>query len=193
MPNTLGMSSSGVVQRVVLTYDDYAAMPADGRRYELHEGEIYVNPAPTPRHQRISRDLEFLLHAHVVEGQLGEVFNAPIDVILGRVTVVQPDIVFVARERLAMVSERGIEGAPDLVVEILSPSTEVVDRGAKLQLYARHGVRHYWIVDPAACSLAEHVLADRDLALRGTFTAPDRCTTALFPDLVIPLADILGG
>jgi Uma2 family endonuclease len=136
--------------RVRLTYDDYAALPDDGRRYELYEGELIVTPAPRPRHQLVIGNLHVLMVDHVRRHGLGQVFLSPIDVILSRITVVQPDLVYVDTGRLGIVTERAIEGAPTLVVEVLSPSTDARDRGVKHGLYARHGVPYYWIADPSA-------------------------------------------
>ena len=133
--------------RVVLTYADYAALPNDGRRYEVHEGEISVTPAPSPAHQEFIGNLFALLHGHVRARRLGKVFLSPIDCILGEATVVQPDIAYVESARLSIVSRRGIEGPPTAVIEVLSPSTIQIDRHVKLQLYARYGVPHYWVVD----------------------------------------------
>jgi len=145
--------------RVVLTYADYAAIPNDGRRYELHEGELSVTPSPSPTHQRVVLNLAAMLREHVNSRGLGEVFVSPIDCILSQTTVVQPDVVYLDRPRLAAVSSRGIEGPPTLVVEVLSPSTVQIDRAVKLQLYARHGVVHYWIVDPDSRRIEAHTLA----------------------------------
>lgn len=192
LSNTSIVSSAPAPEIVLLTYDDYRALPDDGRRYELFEGELQVTPAPTTQHQRVSGNLEFLLRAHVRTHALGEVLDAPIDVILDRGTVVQPDILFVSKKRLAIITERAVEGPPDLVVEILSESTAQRDRGVKQQLYARYGVAHYWIVDPMSRSLAEYVLAERAYTLRGTTTAPGAVTTALFADLRLELDDIVG-
>jgi Uma2 family endonuclease len=136
--------------RAILTYDDYAALPDDGRRYELYEGELIVTPSPRPRHQTVIGNLYVLMVDHVRRHALGEVFLSPIDVILSRITVVQPDLVYVERSRLGIVSERAIEGAPTLVVEVLSPSTSARDRGVKQVLYAEHRIPYYWIVDPLA-------------------------------------------
>jgi Uma2 family endonuclease len=146
--------------RIVLTYADYAAIPADGRRYELHEGELSVTPAPGTRHQQVVGNLYLALRHHVDAGPGGRVFVSPIDCILSDTSVVQPDIVYVARAREAVVTERGIEGAPTLVVEVLSPSTAAVDRAVKRQLYARHGVPYYWIVDPDARRIEAYVLTE---------------------------------
>ena len=134
--------------KVVLTYRDYAALPDDGRRYEIHDGELSVTPAPGRTHQHVVLRLGAALDAHVATHSLGEVYIAPFDVILAETTIVQPDIIFVANDRLAIFSERGAESAPTLAIEVLSPSTTRIDRSRKLQLYAHHAVPHYWIVDP---------------------------------------------
>lgn len=173
-----------------LTYEDYRAMPDDGRRYELIEGEIRMAPAPLTLHQRVSRNLAVLLHLHVQERGLGEILAAPTDVILDRSTVVQPDLLFVSTARLGMISRRAIEGPPDLVVEILSDGTQSFDRGAKRQIYARYGVGHYWIVDPEARVLAEHVRRGNDYELCGTHAAPSTCRPAPFSDLELDLARV---
>jgi Uma2 family endonuclease len=171
--------------RVGLTYEDYCALPDDGRRYELHDGELSVTPAPNVAHQRISRDLFALLHAHVQRTGLGEVLYAPLDTILSRTTVLQPDILFIATEHAGRVSARGIEGAPTLAVEILSPSTAAIDRETKLRLYARHGVPYYWIVDPDACSIEAYELVGGAyrLAARASGDAP--VSLPPFPDLAL--------
>lgn len=145
--------------RVVLTYRDYEALPADGRRYELYDGELAVTAAPVPVHQRVLLRLVVALDQHVRSRGLGEVFASPIDCILSETTVVEPDIAFVAADRASAVSGRGIEGPPTLVIEILSPSTAAIDRGVKLQLYARYGVPYYWIVDAGARTLEVRALA----------------------------------
>jgi Uma2 family endonuclease len=134
--------------KVVLTYQDYAALPNDGKRYEILDGELNVSPAPGRRHQAVLLRFAVALHAHVTARGLGEVYNAPFDVILAETTIVQPDLIFVANDRLAMFSERGAEGAPTLAIEVLSPSTIRTDRTTKLQLYARYGLPYFWIVDP---------------------------------------------
>jgi Uma2 family endonuclease len=129
-----------------LEYEDLRAAPDDGNRYELLDGDVSVTPAPSPSHQRIVLGLTLRFVEYFHGRGLGEVFVAPIDVILTKRDVVEPDIVVVSDPR--QVSERGIEGAPALVVEILSPSTRDRDRTLKAQRYARLGVRHCWLVDP---------------------------------------------
>jgi Uma2 family endonuclease len=134
----------------ILTYDDYIALPEDGPRYELYEGELIVMPAPSPRHQAVIVNLFMAVAEHVYRHGLGEVFPSPIDVILSRITVVQPDLVYVDTAGPGIVTEGGIEGTPPLVVEVLSPSTGARDRGVKQALYARYGVSFYWIAAPTA-------------------------------------------
>lgn len=179
------------VQRVVLTYADLQTMPEDGRRYEILEGELCVTPSPSTQHQRVSGNLTFVLQSHVTQHDLGELFYAPLDVILDRHTVVEPDILFVAKDRLGIIRERAIEGAPDLIVEIASPSTEDRDRGPKRQAYERYGVAHYWCVDPYALTLTELVLEQGSYRLRGTFRSPATFRSALFPELAIDLSSVL--
>ena len=151
--------------RAVLTYSDYAALPDDGRRYELHWGELSVTPAQCTRHQGAIVNLITLLNEHVRSRGLGKVFVAPTDCILSNVTVVQPDVLYIAADRLAIISDRGIEGAPTLVVEVLSPSTARLDRDRKMKLYMEHGVPYYWIVDPETRSVEAYTLAGTAYAL----------------------------
>lgn len=161
----------------VLTYADYAALPNDGKRYELLDGELVVTAAPSRNHQRVVLTLASSLDAHVRAHNLGEVDIAPFDVILSDPNVVQPDIIFVATDRLASFSNRGLEGAPTLVVEVLSPSTARVDRNTKLQIYARHGAPYYWIVDPEARTIDVYLL------LEASYRAPERFVADRLVDL----------
>ena len=171
--------------RTILTYADYAALPDDGRRYELHAGELSMTPAPGTRHQvALARLFDILLH-HVDSRGLGLVLFAPLDCILSDTTVLQPDIVFVDTQYLSRISERGIEGAPTLAVEVSSPSTERIDREAKLEFYARHGVANYWIVDPAAREIEARVLEGETYTLAGRVSAALPGALPPFPDLVI--------
>ena len=135
---------------VKFTYDDYLNTP-DGSRCEVLDGELVMAPAPDLRHQRINTRLSALVHTFVNERGLGEVFCPPCDVMLSPTDVVQPDLIFVSRERGTILLEGdAVRGAPDLVVEILSPSTADRDRKLKRALYAAHGIREYWLVDPDA-------------------------------------------
>lgn len=131
------------------SYAEYLKLP-DDQRYEVLEGELAMTPAPGMDHQGILVELTAVLHPIIRKQGLGRLFVAPFDVILSDHTVVQPDLLFVRAERLAIVQERGVFGAPDLVIEILSPSTAQRDREVKRQLYGKYGVREYWILDPSA-------------------------------------------
>ena len=171
--------------RVVLTYRDYAALPNDGRRHEIYDGELSVTPAPSPWHQDVVLNLATLLRAHVAELGLGKVFVAPIDVILSDTSVVQPDVVYVATDRLALITRLGIEGAPTLVVEVLSPSTTVSDRHTKMQLYARHGIPWYWLVDPDARTAEVYRLERGVYELAARVAGDQPLCAAPFPDLTM--------
>lgn len=131
-----------------LTYDDLAAMPDDGKRYELINGEIFELTGPTPKHQRAAFALATSLRAFVQPRQLGEVFVAPLDVSFSVHNTVQPDIIFVSQERRSIIKSQKIEGVPDLLMEVLSPSNVMHDVVRKAATYATFGVPEYWLVDP---------------------------------------------
>lgn len=160
--------------RAALTYRDYAALPDNGQRYEIHDGELSVTPAPSPQHQRCAANVFRILDTHVRTHGLGEVLFAPLDVILSDTSVVQPDLVYLASDRLGAVSGRGIEGPPTLAIEILSSSTAAIDRDIKHRLYAHHRVPFLWLVDPNARVIEAYRLqVDRyALALRAGGGAP---------------------
>jgi Uma2 family endonuclease len=132
------------------TYADYAALPDDGQRYELVAGVLYMVPAPTIAHQTASNWFAFYLTQYVQVAGLGRIFAAPVDVELAPGTVVQPDVLVVLNASLGIITPRRIVGAPDLVVEIVSPGTAGHDRRTKQDAYARAGVAEYWLADPAA-------------------------------------------
>ncbi len=132
----------------MFTYAEYALIPPDGKRHELIEGEFFVTPAPSSFHQTVSRRLQHELMTQLEDRGLAFIFNAPTDVILGDHDVVQPDLAIVRASRKSIITERGIEGPPDIVVEILSPSTRLVDQHLKRKTYAKYEVPEYWIVDP---------------------------------------------
>ncbi|NPV70644.1 MAG: Uma2 family endonuclease [Firmicutes bacterium] len=151
------------VANIRLTYEDYCRMPS-GHRYELVEGDIRMVPSPTTFHQEVSGSIEETLREWVKEHGLGKVYHAPIDVVLSQYDVVQPDILFVSRERLGIVKKENIQGAPDLMMEILSPSTAEWDRVTKRKLYSKYGVREFWLVDPDARTIEVAVHTGSDLA-----------------------------
>ena len=129
------------------TLEDFRALP-EGTLAELIDGDLIIMAAsPTPLHQRVSARLGFALYSFVQEHGLGEVLSAPLDVFLTETNAFQPDLLFVSNERQGIIEER-VEGAPDLVVEILSPSTGYYDLTKKRRVYREHGVKEYWMVDP---------------------------------------------
>ena len=178
--------------RVILTYADYAELPDDGRRYELHEGELSVTPSPGTRHQRVKNKLFDVLLHHISAHRLGELFDAPLDCILSDITVVQPDILFIDAQHASLVSERAIEGAPTLAIEILSPSTVQIDRRRKAQLYASHGVPWYWIVDPVGREIQAYELENNTYRLAGRLAGTEPIALPPFDDLVLDPAPPLG-
>ena len=138
---------------IKFTYRDYVNTPED-KRYELLDGELILSEAPTRAHQGSQLNIGSPLHTFVRSNRLGAVYLAPRDVVLSDTDVVQPDLLFISNERLHIDTERAVHGAPDLVVEILSPSTAERDRTFKRALYAKHGVKEYWLVDTAAKTIA---------------------------------------
>lgn len=176
-----------LAQRVLLTYQDYAELPDDGKRYELHEGVLSVGPAPGTGHQLTSGELFVPLYAHVNSNRLGKLFYAPVDCILDDSTIVQPDLVFIDNSRLGLISDRGVEGPPTLVVEIISPSSRQIDLVRKFQLYAAFKVPYYWIVDSEARAIDAYVLDETagtyQLALRAS--GPEPVVLPPFEDLAL--------
>ena len=142
------MNTSQRTMPALLTYEDYCQIPEDGNRYEVINGVLYMSPVPIPRHQRISGNLYVLLSLWIKEHKGGKVWAAPIDVVLSDQDIVQPDIIFISSDRLSMVKGKNVQGAPDLVIEIMSPSNRRDDEVVKKTLYESYGVFEYWAVDP---------------------------------------------
>ena len=175
---------------VRFTADDIWDTPEDGKRYEVVDGELYVTPPPREPHQRASTNLVGYIWQYVHQRRLGTVYSAPFGVVLDEDNGVQPDIVYVSRERQGMIVERGIEGAPDLVVEVLSRSTEARDRGIKMKRYAAAGIPHYWIVDPRVRALEAYRLDAQGYALTGSYGPGSTFRPELFPGLEIPIDEL---
>ena len=176
--------------RIILTYDDYLRLPNDRNRYEILDGELTVTPAPSTRHQRVSSRLHRILANHILAHQLGDLYAAPTDLILAPTTVVQPDLIFISNDRLHLVTERAIEGPPTLVIEILSPTTDRTDRLTKAQLYARHRVPHYWLIDLDQQIFEAYELAGDQYNLGARASGAEMFSPSLFPGLSIQLADL---
>ena len=129
------------------TYKDYLQIE-DEKRYEVMEGGLIMVPAPLTSHQRVSRNIEVILCNFVKEKRLGEILDAPTDVVLSEDVVVQPDILFISKERLNIIEEAAIMGSPDLIVEVVSPFSASYDTIEKRDVYEKHGVKEYWLVFP---------------------------------------------
>ena len=170
-----------------LTYEDYCALPDDGLRYEIVDGMLFAEPSPRRAHQEAIGNLFAILHGYVRAHDLGEVYVAPFDVILDPRTTVVPDLVFVVRDHLDIVAERGVEAAPDLLVEVLSAGTARRDRVRKLNAYARLGVRHYWLVDPEAKTVEAFELVEGAYRLAAAVAGDDEFRPGAFPGLAISL------
>jgi Uma2 family endonuclease len=178
-----------------LTYEDLLTLTDESKRYEILDGELAVTPSPATKHQRVSAKLSTILCTYVWQHRLGEVLYAPMDVILDAHTVVEPDILFVAAARAHILQPHAIVGAPDLAIEILSPTTSRRDKGIKATLYARFGVEHYWLVDPVEELLETFHVPDSTTPVRvyeplGRHAGNVVVTSSLFPGLVLDLARV---
>ena len=172
-----------------LTYEDYAKMP-DDERYELLDGELVFMPSPTVIHQRLLRRLLIALSMWADELLLGEVHVSPLDVVLADTVVVQPDIMFISNERASVITEPNIQGAPDLAIEIISPSDPNRDRVRKREIYERHGVGEYWLVDPYAHNITVLTLAERRYETAGIYGETDTLTSPTLRGFALNVSDL---
>ena len=180
------------VPPVKLTYEDFLLFPDDGKRHELIDGDHYVTPSPSLRHQTIVGTLFLALGKYLESHPIGRVWVAPLDVVLTKFDVVEPDLVYVSRERASILTRQNIQGPPDLAVEILSPGTRKTDEVTKRRAYERCGIREYWVVDPELDLVKVYRLEE------GRFERIAECssenddvlTTPLFPELRIPLREL---
>ena len=167
------------------TYEDYMKTP-DDERYELIEGELLMTPSPNTFHQHICGKLFLYIAQYVLENNMGKVFFAPYDIVLGKENVFEPDIIFVSNENLDIITEANIKGAPDLIIEVLSPSTAYRDLVKKKRIYAKFGVKEYWIVDPEEKTVELYVLKERQFDLKKSYRADEVVESILLKGLSIP-------
>ena len=175
--------------RIKFTIKDYMSTP-DGKRYQLLDGELIVAPSPITRHQTILFRLARAMDDVADADQSGRVWVAPLDVILSNHDVAQPDLLFVSNARSNIVTEANIQGAPDLVVEILSPATAQYDRGYKMTLYSRHGVLEYWLVDPEEDTVEVWTESETGLVLAAGYQRGDTLASPLLEGLNVSLEAI---
>ena len=174
-----------------LTYEDYCLLPNDGKQYEIIDGELFETPSPFRPHRKILTNLVYYLVEFVKARKLGSVSVAPFDVVFSRHDVVEPDVVYISAARSSVLAERNVQGAPDLVVEVLSESTAETDRTTKLKLYARYGVAEYWIIDPTSLHTQVFRRSAKGLELAEELSATGALTSPLFPGFHLPLAKLL--
>jgi len=178
--------------RIKMTYNDYAMLP-DEQRYELIDGELLMTPSPTTPHQRVLRELYDRLSNYINKNDLGEVFFAPLDVLLSDYDVVQPDLLFISKSRKSIIQEKNIQGPPDLVVEIVSPTHRDRDQFVKKDLYARYGVQEYWLVDLQKRWIEVLKLAENKYELVGIFSEADTLSTPLLSELNLKVSGLFRG
>ncbi len=183
------MPMAKVNPQVKFTVRDYKSLPpSETKRYELLGGDLILAPSPNSKHQRVVGELFFHLKRFVHEHRLGAVLFSPLDVILGE-DVVQPDILFVSPQRAHIIDD-DMRGAPDLVVEVLSPATQARDRGYKRTCYARHGVREYWLVDPDARMVEVLSLGEQDFETVASYRPGRTLASPLLAGFALPLDQI---
>ena len=167
------------------TWDDYVRLPDDGKRYEIIDGELFVTAAPAFGHQYTSGELNDVLRTWSKKRARGIVAYAPVDVVLAHDTVVQPDLIWISDERIRDIVGDRVTGIPELVVEILSPSTARRDRHKKSEVYARFGAREYWLVDPKDRSVEIRTLRGAEFEQFVRDTGDTRLASALDPQLTV--------
>jgi Uma2 family endonuclease len=184
------MPTAHLTEKKRWTYQEYVELD-DDKRYEIIEGELLMSPAPNFQHQIISRDLGTILWGYVQQKDLGEVVFAPLDVILDEENVVEPDIVFIAKENLAIVHAKGIIGSPDVLIEILSPSSLYRDKYQKKELYERFKVKEYWIVDPANSTIEVFVLQETGYTLFSFAAEKGKIQSKVIEGFEVEIAEIM--
>ena len=178
---------------VKLTYDDFLLFPDDGKRHELIDGEHYVTPSPSRKHQAIAWNLTVIIGTYLEANPVGRAFIAPFDVVFSNFDVVEPDLLFISNARLeGILTTKHVRGAPNLVVEIASRSTRSRDETLKRKLYEHFGVEEYWVIEPDDDTIVVYKHGGKgyqrefDLAA----TRGDTLTTPLLPGLQLPLERI---
>jgi len=176
-------------EKVKLTYQDYAKLP-ENAPYQLIDGELVMSPAPTRNHQQIAKNIFRKLDRFVEISKMGEVYFAPLDVLFGDTETFQPDIIYISKENKSLMKEENIIGAPDLIVEILSPSTAYYDLKHKKNIYELSGVKEYWIVDPMEKTVEIFFNENKKYTLIGNYSKTETCKSKLLTGFEISLTEI---
>ncbi len=174
------------------THADLLAIPDDGKRRELLDGEVSVSPSPKFWHQFVSGRIAAALFRYLAEHPIGLLLLAPLDVIFGELDVLEPDLILVLNEHRSILQD-WVRGAPDLVIEVLSPTSAANDRGPKLKAYARFGVPEYWIADPDAKAIEVYQLGRQEYQLAQIFGEFETLTSTLLPGFTLPVAEVFPG
>ncbi len=177
---------------VKFTYEDFLNFPNDGKRHEIIDGDHYVTPSPNTKHQTVSFNLTVLVGTYLQHHPIGAVFTAPFDVVFSDLSVVEPDLLYISRERANILTDQHVRGAPDLVVEILSPGTRKTDEVTKRKLYERFDVQEYWVIDPELETIKVYRRGDGGFVRAAELAAEagDIVTTPLLPECSISLAEL---
>jgi Uma2 family endonuclease len=173
-----------------LTVSDYFDTPEGGPRYQLIDGDLIPMPTPDSFHQMILWNLAGIIYTYLKKNPIGKAFFAPIGVLLTEINAYEPDLIFISRDRESLIAKRGVEGAPDLVVEVLSPGTARYDKGVKKSIYARTGVVELWFIDPALREIHIYNLRQDAQNPSAVHSQNDRFESTLFPGLVFQCSEI---
>jgi Uma2 family endonuclease len=175
-----------------LTYEEFQTLPRDGsKRFELIEGEVFMTPSPSTRHQTAASNLHLALGNFVRERNLGRVYFAPYDVVFSQWTALEPDLLFIRKERLSIITDANVQGAPDLVIEILSPGNKAYDRETKYRVYESAGVPEVWYVDPEEKSVEIlNLTLDRRYALTAKLSGNGAIVSKVLPELSLTLDEV---
>ena len=173
---------------IKFNYQDYLQLP-ENKRYEIIDGDLFMVPSPNESHQHILTNILYILINYVRRNKLGAIYCAPFDILFSDEDIVQPDVIFVSNENKKVITKDNIKGAPDLLVEILSPSTSKRDIGIKKKLYARHGVREYWIVDPERETVDVFRLKGREFEGK-RYGVQDYLSSDVIKDMTIEVKEI---
>ncbi len=179
--------------RVKLTYDDFVLFPDDGKRHELIDGEHFVTPSPNLGHQRVVGALHAAIHVWLRSNPIGEVFVAPFDVLLSDIDVVEPDLLYISNERKRVIlTPKHVTGAPELVIEVASPSTRTRDETLKRRLFEQRGVLEYWVIDPELHTVRIYLREGEGFGrpVERAHERGDALSTSLLPGFELPLSEV---